>query len=102
MGEPLKVFDWDKAAQIIKERQPTEASAGLSEDWEWTGGVIYTNGKPVDETYTYLQSYWAIPELDLDGEVIPCWKYKNDTPGWDAKTYWPESALKILTKDETT
>jgi len=27
-----KVFDWDKAAQLIKERQPKEAGAGLSQD----------------------------------------------------------------------
>ena len=33
------VFDWNKAAQIIKERGATNASAGLSGDWEYTGGT---------------------------------------------------------------
>ena len=63
-----KVFDWDKAAKIIKERRPKTASAGLSEDWEWTGGTIYENGKPVKNEYTYLASRWATPILILDGE----------------------------------
>ena len=32
-GNEMKVFDWDKAAQLIKEHNPKEAIAGLSEDW---------------------------------------------------------------------
>lgn len=31
-GNELKVFDWDKAARLIKERKPDYASAGLDED----------------------------------------------------------------------
>lgn len=97
-GNELKVFDWDKAAKIIAEKKPTLATAGLQSDWEWTGGSIYENGKPVskDETYTYLASNWATPELDLDGHVMDCFKMEGDTDGWDAHTYWPESALKVL------
>lgn len=50
---PQRVFDWFTAARLIRERQVNEASAGLSGDWEWTGGEIYRNGHPVpaDETY---------------------------------------------------
>lgn len=48
-------------------------------------------------TYTYLSSTWATPELTLDnGAPQDCWIWKNDSPGWDSDTYWPESALKIL------
>jgi hypothetical protein len=55
-GKELMVFDWVKAAKLIKERKPIIASAGLCSDWEWTGGTIYENGKPVkkEDTYTYL------------------------------------------------
>jgi len=94
-----KVFDWDKAAKIIKERGAKEASAGLSGDWGWTGGPILKNGKPVpkEETYTYLASNWATPELDIDDEIMPCFIMKSKTV-WDSDTYWPESALEILRK----
>lgn len=44
-GNEVMVFDWDKAAQIIKERGATEASAGLESDWEWTGGDILPGRK---------------------------------------------------------
>lgn len=94
--EPM-VFDWDTAARLIKERQPYVACAGLRGDWEYTGGAIYRDGKTVNE-YTYLASTWAIPELTIDGEVIPCYVMKHETK-WDAKTKWPKSALKILKGD---
>lgn len=103
MGEasrdnPPKVFDWDKAAQLIRERNPKEASAGLAEDWGCTGGDIYRDGAPVPQgqTYTYLTSTWAAPVLQMDGEAVECWMFKKDSPGWDSGTYWPESALAIL------
>lgn len=93
-GNKFKTFDWDKAAELIVEKGVTRASAGLSQDWEWTGGLIFENGKPVPEedTYVYLHSIWATPELDIGGQLIDCWKYSDD-PGHE---YWPESALKIL------
>jgi hypothetical protein len=97
MMEP-KVFDWLKAAELIRERKPEEACAGLAGDWEYTGGAIYRNGAPVpkDETYVYLASNHATPGIELDGETIPCFKLKSQTPGWGAETYWPEEALAIL------
>lgn len=93
-----RVFDWDEAARLIAKHKPEVAEAGLSEDWEWTGGEICRTGKPIakDETYTYLSSNWATPALRMDGEEIPCWRLKSETPGWVAETYWPESALAIL------
>lgn len=96
--QEMMVFDWDKAARLIKEKKPSYASAGLRNDWEWTGGEIYKDGKIVskDDTYTFLASTWAVPELDLDGEVLECFKMKHDLPRWDSGTYWPESARKIL------
>ena len=95
--EPM-VFDWDKAAKIIQERGATKASAGLSGDWEYTGGEILENGKPVpqEKTYTYLASTWATPELDIEGDIIDCYRMQGETPNWDSDTYWPKSALEIL------
>jgi hypothetical protein len=97
-GKESMVFDWIKAATIIKKRKPKNASAGLSGDWEWTGGEIFKNGKPVpqEDTDTFLSSTWATPELEIDGEIIECYKMQNEVPDWDSGTYWPEKALKIL------
>ena len=97
-GQPQRTFDWDKAARLIAERKPKVAEAGLSEDWEWTGGEIYRDGAPVkaDDTYVYLSSNWATPALMLDGDKVECWVAEKDAPGWGPKTYWPESALAIL------
>jgi hypothetical protein len=106
-GNPARVFDWKKAAELIRDTNPIVASAGLSGDWEYTGGKIFEDGQPVPsgDTYTYLASTWATPELDLDGETIDCWIWEYDSPGWDAKkkqggwdsgTYWPPEALAIL------
>ena len=96
-GAKLMVFDWVKAAKIIKERQPEVAGAGLESDWDWTGGEIWRGGKPIPkkDTYTYLASIWATPQLDIDGEIIECFIMEEDTE-WSAKTYWPAEALAII------
>lgn len=100
-NDPSMVFDWHKAATLIHEQRPSVAGAGLAGDWEWTGGVIYRDGKPVPkkDTYTFLASTWATPEVSLDGETSECFVAQNDSPGWDSETYWPESALAILNGD---
>lgn len=95
-GARLRVFDWHKAARIIRERKPRESGAGLSSDWEWTGGTIYRDGQPVTDDHTYLASVWATPELTLDDETVDCWVYADESPGWDCYTKWPASALAIL------
>lgn len=101
-GNPLRVFDWVRAAEKINhlrlKGEIQVASAGLRDDWEWTGGRIYANGQivPEEDTYTYLSSTWAIPELEIDGEVSECWIWEEDSPGWDFGTYWPPEALAIL------
>ena len=95
-NKELMVFDWHKATKLIKERNATEASAGLSGDWEWTGGNIFSDGKPDTESYTYLASTWATPEIEIDGEVIDCFIMQNESHGWGCDTKWPESALALL------
>jgi len=98
-GSPSKVFDWDKAARIIKERNPQRAAAGLREDWFWTGGTIWRDGKICTDEPPYLMSFWATPIIILeceDGEEeIECWM-RADESAWDEDTNWPESAKKIL------
>jgi hypothetical protein len=110
-----RVFDWHKAARLIREAHedariieeadpPIEVRAGLRDDWEYTGGPIYKGTEPVpnEDTYVYLASNWAIPEIEIDGHIEECWIYKKDSPfgEWDSGTYWPESALAILRGEE--
>jgi len=95
-GDPRMVFDWDRAAKRIVEAKPKEAVAGLEDDFEWTAGTIFENGKPVTGTYTYLASNHAKPMLMLDGDEEECWLVESESPGWDENTKWPESALAIL------
>ena len=97
-GKELMVFDWEKAARIIKDSGAQSAYAGLRGDWEYTGGGIFRDGKPIpkDKTYVYLASTWATPELEIEGQVIACFRMESKTPGWNEDTYWPEEALKIL------
>lgn len=95
-GKAMMVFDWNKAARLIAERKPNEARAGLSGDWEYTGGTIYRDGTPVLDDYTYLASTWATPELELDGETIDCYVMESEQPDWNSGTKWPESATALL------
>lgn len=99
-GARSMVFDWHKAARLIRERKPTCASAGLHGDWEYTGGDIYRDGEAITGDYTYLASLWATPEVNLDGEVEACWIYEDQSDGWDSGTKWPASALSILSGED--
>ena len=95
-GNELMVFDWNKAARLIKERHPKKVAAGLKDDWGWTGGKIYDSGTPIKSEYTYLSSTWAVPEIDIDGEIKECYVMQHEAPRWHAGTKWPKSALEIL------
>lgn len=100
----IRVFDWDKAAAILANGRVQDAEAGLENDLEWTGGKILRDGRPLtsrEDTYTYLASNWATPLLIITGETsLPCWRYQDESPGWEAETLWPDSALAVLRGDE--
>lgn len=97
-GKDMMVFDWDRAARMIVDSGFKDASAGLAGDWEYTGGPILRDGKIVDKdnTYTFLSSTWATPQIDIEGVIYECYRMEHEVPDWNAKTYWPESARKIL------
>lgn len=95
-GRDHMVFDWDKAAQLLRERNAIHASAGLSGDLEYTCGEILSDGKPDLDGYTYLSSNWATPVLVIDGEETDCYRMASEVPDWDSSTKWPPSALAIL------
>ena len=98
-GKESMVFDWDKAARLIKDSNASNARAGLSGDWGYTGGEILSDGKPVaeEDACVYLASTWATPEIEIDGQRVDCYKMESETDGWDSGTYWPSSAVDLLT-----
>lgn len=107
LGLPIMSFDWDKCAEIIKEKLKLHpclrAEAGLQRDWVHTGGIIFENGKPVSDAYTFLGSNWAKPTLILewDGEEqeeIVCEIISNER--FHAKTKWDDISLAILNGKE--
>lgn len=96
-GNEPRVFDWYKAAEIIRDRQPDMAVAGLMEDMGCTADIIWDDDKPVNGGYTYLSSVWATPVIVLDNEImIECWKFQSEVPEWNEYTVWPDSALAIV------
>lgn len=97
MGKERKVFDWDKAADLIIAKGIKNASAGLQLDLEWTAGTILKDGKAVKDDYCYLASTWATPVLiNLDQyEEIPCFIMESETK-YDEHTMWPKSAKEKL------
>lgn len=62
---------------------------------------ILEDGKPCTNSYTYLASTWATPQIEIDGEFIDCYRMESEVPGWDSGTKWPESALAILKGDKS-
>lgn len=91
----MMIFDWDKAATLIKDQKLYTVYAGLNEDWEYTSGPILINGI-IPDSYTFLASIWDIPVLQYDDCIIECYKMQSEEPQWDASTFWPKSARKIL------
>lgn len=104
------VFDWDKAARIIRDRKPLSAVAGLERDWPNVAVEIYREGKIEeydDDTMFmgYRASMWDVPLLrlyfsDKHTEDYVCYVTESQTE-WDVETWWPQSARDIMEgKDE--
>lgn len=94
------VFDWDKARRLIDEAGASEASAGLRDDWEWTGGLIWIDGAaPKDMITPYLKSVWAIPEIKIDGDVTECY-YTVSKSSWGPGDLWPDTSGDIKVQED--
>lgn len=100
------MFDWIKAASIIRDRNVQDASAGLDGDETMTSGLIVNDGKIVRDSGAYLSSTWAMPMLRIhhngtaDGEFtetrILCWRYADEIPDSLRSHDWPDEAVAIV------
>lgn len=81
----FKNLDFEKANQIIeKEKEKIDyVIGGLAEDWGYTQGTIFIDGKYVkkaDEYESpYFSSYWATPAIEINykngkSKMIECYK----------------------------
>ena len=91
----FKVFDWNMAARLIKELNPLYAFAGLLEDFNYTGGLIYANGQTIYDNKCWLSSNWATPILLTDRTLHNCYIEQEENI-LDPKLLWPTEALEIL------
>lgn len=105
LGTKDKVFDWCKAVDIIEKEKPDVATAGLAEDWFYTGCTIYSSedGIEIIKDRGYLMSTWATPVLLLEFEnreskVEECWRFADECPDWNGNTRWPAEALNKFIK----
>ena len=98
-NQESKVFDWQKAANLIKEALKANpklyVEAGLEEDWSCTADVIMQNGEVV-HGMPYLASTWATPIVVIGEVEHECYKMAHEVPDWNYDTVWPEVALDIL------
>lgn len=99
----FRSFDWEKAATIIKAALKDHpyliAEAGLQNDWSCTGGIIFENGYPTNDHYTYLSSNWAIPTLILswDGdEQIEQDCFVDGDDKFNESSKWDDASLSIV------
>ena len=97
-GSKGKKFDWEKALDfILKNKDKIDSvEAGLLDDWCYTGGVIFENGKATNDDYKYLGSLWATPAMkvyykDGDFEEIDCY-----VEGMDFDVDWTDDALSKI------
>lgn len=102
-GKKIMAFDWDKAAEIIKntfiQHPDLVAEAGLQGDWAYTGGCIFAEGEAIISEYTYLSSNWAKPTLILswagcEQQEIECSCEKSER--FHSSSKWDDISLKIL------
>jgi hypothetical protein len=97
--QPRRVFDWDRAAEIIREHRPKSVVVGRKGDTTGFIEPIYADGEvaPRGAVAPTLVSFLPLV-LRLDwGEEVECWAYDFEHPEWTAETWWPSSALHILT-----
>lgn len=97
----LMVFDWHKAAKLIKKKKATYAHVHLEGSEVNNGWIFYDGSYEHDEVgVDHLASTWATPMLEIgDEDAIPCFIISDRREGgWDANTMWPDSAKKIIGK----
>lgn len=96
-----KMLDFDKAIKLVKENEGKEIYIGLAEDWLYTSGKVKANGRIGydwdHEGPVCLASRWATPVIEIDDEVIECWKEDDGTvDSFNSEETWNRLYKKSL------
>lgn len=98
------IFDWNKAATIIKANNPKKAYAYVGSLRKHTEVTIWQNDTIMPKTPSFLISYDNFGggiHLGCDGFATPCSVLLSNTDGWNRDTWWPASAVEILNGKKT-
>ena len=93
------VFDWERAADLLRKRRPRAAYVSMVGKRERSTPVlIYKDGEIVHDSLYGWGYYDAFdtPTLLIDGDEIECFRLENTITTWALGDYWPESARRIL------
>ncbi len=100
----FKSLDFEKAYQIIENEKDNidYVTGGLAEDWEYTEGTIFMDGKYVkkdenDFESPYFSSYWATPAIEInykngESKMIECYEESNECC-WEIPKWWLNNNL---------
>lgn len=94
----MKYMDWEKVQRIVNENPNSVIYAGLREDWFFTSKLIYAKGKYYDGDICGC-SDWATPIVEVDGEEIECWTYKETKEGSRRPDWWG-NGQKLLHEED--
>ncbi len=101
---PLLVLDWVKAANLLVEKCPSEAWAGVPAYWQEQAVKIWEDGRPVlipqREQWPRVcdREFGPVLVLGIPGYVpsVECWTTYKADDGWGGCWYWPRKALDIV------
>ncbi len=82
------VFDWDRAAQIVRTYKARRAYAASHSQGR---ALIWENDKPAPRPAFRFAGNECL-ELVIGEEVWNCFAPRVERPDWVADTYWPEDA----------
>lgn len=96
----VRVFDWDRAAALIKATGAQTALAGIDKDWLSSSDSIFDDGRArVDSAcQAWTENPNMSPCLELDGKRMPCFKemWVSDITVADRRAIWPGRSAEIL------
>lgn len=96
----VRVFDWDRAAALIKATGARTALAGIDKDWVSSSDSIFEDGRARADSacQAWTENPAMSPCLVLDGKRISCYKemWAGDISLADRKAIWPGRSAEAL------
>jgi hypothetical protein len=89
------VFDWERAAKLMKAYDGENVRAGMKNAWTDfydNAGFILKNGEAVNEA-GIVASYNATPTIEIDGRLFPCFRWADES---DHSASWTDAAVEIM------